>query len=198
MPTNSIVNDDQANRLLGHRSDIRTTCRGRHEGPCRVRPGSRRQRLAPPRCSWSVTPDEQGIRSRARYRRIGLLSTVWCGGSLCRCNCHGQAHSWRLPIAHGGACRVLRHTELQRGVLQLVWRLRHGRRTEWPGVSKHPDAPLCACFGFTLSEIEADVRDGTPTRIRAVTLPSRNRPTPAVPRSPPTDAAACPRYNAGT
>ncbi|MEQ9409731.1 MAG: hypothetical protein RIK87_18490 [Fuerstiella sp.] len=31
---------------------------------------------------------------------------------------------------------------------------------------KDPAAPICACFGFTLSNIEADVRRGTPTQIR--------------------------------
>ncbi|MBT6483852.1 MAG: hypothetical protein HOK71_04170 [Planctomycetaceae bacterium] len=31
---------------------------------------------------------------------------------------------------------------------------------------KDAAAPICACFGFTLEDIEADVADGTPTRIR--------------------------------
>ena len=33
----------------------------------------------------------------------------------------------------------------------------------WP---KSPDAPLCACFGLTLDDIEADLSEGTPRRIR--------------------------------
>jgi hypothetical protein len=28
------------------------------------------------------------------------------------------------------------------------------------------DAPMCGCFGFAYDDVEADVRDGTPTRIR--------------------------------
>jgi hypothetical protein len=28
------------------------------------------------------------------------------------------------------------------------------------------DAPICACFGFGYDDVEADVRDGQPTRIR--------------------------------
>ena len=28
------------------------------------------------------------------------------------------------------------------------------------------DAPICACFGFTYDDVEADVREGEPTRIR--------------------------------
>ncbi|HIF01199.1 MAG: hypothetical protein ABGZ23_17325 [Fuerstiella sp.] len=31
---------------------------------------------------------------------------------------------------------------------------------------KDPDAPICACFGFTLDDIEDDVQAGTPTQIR--------------------------------
>lgn len=31
---------------------------------------------------------------------------------------------------------------------------------------KDTEAPICACFGFTLDDIEADVLDGTPARIR--------------------------------
>ena len=31
---------------------------------------------------------------------------------------------------------------------------------------KDADAPICACFGFTLDDIEADVRQGTRARIR--------------------------------
>lgn len=33
---------------------------------------------------------------------------------------------------------------------------------------KDAAAPICACFDFTLDDIESDVREGTPTRIRAL------------------------------
>lgn len=36
------------------------------------------------------------------------------------------------------------------------------------------DAPLCACFGFRYDDIEADVRDGTPVRIRALLARSQS------------------------
>jgi hypothetical protein len=36
------------------------------------------------------------------------------------------------------------------------------------------DAPVCACFGFTLDDIEADVLDGTPTRIRELLAKSQS------------------------
>ena len=35
-------------------------------------------------------------------------------------------------------------------------------------------APICACFGFTMEEIDADVRQGTPTRIRELLAKSKS------------------------
>src|SRR5262245_28762456 len=37
-----------------------------------------------------------------------------------------------------------------------------------PVYPKQPDSPVCSCFGFSLDDIEADVREGVPTRIRAL------------------------------
>ncbi|MFO0913899.1 MAG: hypothetical protein U0795_13150 [Pirellulales bacterium] len=37
-----------------------------------------------------------------------------------------------------------------------------------PIYPKDLDAPLCRCFGFTLDDLEADLQEGTPTRIRAL------------------------------
>ncbi len=39
---------------------------------------------------------------------------------------------------------------------------------------KDPDAPICACFGFTLDDLEADVQQGTPTRIRELLAQSKS------------------------
>jgi hypothetical protein len=36
------------------------------------------------------------------------------------------------------------------------------------------DAPMCACFGFTYDDVEADVRDGVPTRIRELLVKSKS------------------------
>jgi Zinc binding domain len=36
------------------------------------------------------------------------------------------------------------------------------------------DAPICACFGLTYDDIEADVREGTPTRIRELLAKSKS------------------------
>ena len=59
-----------------------------------------------------------------------------------------------------------------------------------PVYPKDPDAPLCACFGFTYDDVVADVHDGTPTRIRALLARSKSRRKPTASRSPPMAAAA--------
>jgi hypothetical protein len=38
---------------------------------------------------------------------------------------------------------------------------------------KDPAAPLCPCFGLTMDDVEADVANGTPTRIRALLAKSK-------------------------
>jgi hypothetical protein len=42
-----------------------------------------------------------------------------------------------------------------------------------PVYPKDPEAPICSCFGFGLDDVEADVRDGAPTRIRELLAKSR-------------------------
>lgn len=42
-----------------------------------------------------------------------------------------------------------------------------------PVYPKDPAAPLCACFGLTLEDVEADVRDVSPVRIRALLAKSK-------------------------
>ncbi len=43
-----------------------------------------------------------------------------------------------------------------------------------PVYPKDLDAPICACFGLTYDDVEADVRDGTPTRIRRLLAKSKS------------------------
>jgi hypothetical protein len=45
-----------------------------------------------------------------------------------------------------------------------------------PVYPKDLDAPICACFGFTYDDVEADIREGKPTRIRELLAKSK---TPA-------------------
>jgi hypothetical protein len=44
-----------------------------------------------------------------------------------------------------------------------------------PAFPKDPAAPICPCFGLTLDDIEDDVAEGTPSRIRAL-LPKSKSP----------------------
>jgi len=37
-----------------------------------------------------------------------------------------------------------------------------------------PDAPICACFGLTYDDVEADARGGQPTRIRELLAKSKS------------------------
>ncbi|MEX0611879.1 MAG: hypothetical protein WD738_12495 [Pirellulales bacterium] len=37
-----------------------------------------------------------------------------------------------------------------------------------------PDAPICACFGLTYDDVEADVREGHPTRTRELVARSKS------------------------
>src|SRR4029078_2476739 len=48
-----------------------------------------------------------------------------------------------------------------------------------PCYPKDPDAPLCACFGLTSDDIEQDLAEGTPRRVREVVAKAK------------TDAANC-------
>jgi hypothetical protein len=43
-----------------------------------------------------------------------------------------------------------------------------------PVYPKDVNAPLCPCFGFRYDDVEADVKDGTPTRIRALLAKSKS------------------------
>ncbi|HEY4231992.1 MAG TPA: hypothetical protein VGM76_01070 [Lacipirellulaceae bacterium] len=42
-----------------------------------------------------------------------------------------------------------------------------------PVYPKDLDSPICACFGLTYDEVAADVREGTPTRIRDLLAKSK-------------------------
>jgi hypothetical protein len=43
-----------------------------------------------------------------------------------------------------------------------------------PVTPKDRQAPLCACFGLTVEDVEADVAEGTPTRIRQLVARSQS------------------------
>lgn len=43
-----------------------------------------------------------------------------------------------------------------------------------PVYPKDPTAPLCGCFGLTVEDVEDDIAEGTPTRIRALLAKSKS------------------------
>jgi hypothetical protein len=43
-----------------------------------------------------------------------------------------------------------------------------------PVYPKDPDAPICACFGLTREDIEADAQEGVTTRVKAVLEKARS------------------------
>jgi hypothetical protein len=43
-----------------------------------------------------------------------------------------------------------------------------------PAYPKDPTAPLCACFGLTCDDVECDLDEGTPTRVRALLAKARS------------------------
>ena len=43
-----------------------------------------------------------------------------------------------------------------------------------PVYPKDAGAPICACFAFTIEDLESDVSDGTPTRIRELLAKSKS------------------------
>ena len=55
-------------------------------------------------------------------------------------------------------CRIAYFDSLERSVT--------ADRLNGPVYPKDPDAPICACFGLTLEDVEADVREGGVTRVK--------------------------------
>ena len=43
-----------------------------------------------------------------------------------------------------------------------------------PPYPKDPAAPVCPCFGFSREDIEADIQEGNPTRIRGLLTKSKS------------------------
>ena len=95
-----------------------------------------------PRCGSKGQPVGQGNRS---------------GPSAGRRDTNGRRSGQLLPVS-----------AVRRGLLRL---LRAGRADGGPlpaGLSRDPDAPICACFGLTRRDIERDVSEGVVARVRAI------------------------------
>ena len=110
-------------------------------------------------------PDDDG---RAYCPRCGTLGVAVGAGPL---DTHIQAQSrtnlqdsaWYCGFT---GCDVVYFNQLESVVL--------ADDLNGPVYPIDPDAPLCPCFGFTRDDIEADVDEGTPTRIRALLAKSQS------------------------
>lgn len=71
--------------------------------------------------------------------------------------------AWFCPFAR---CEVAYFDQFERTVA--------ANRLSRPIYPKDPDAPICACFGFTCDEIEADVSEGVATRVRELLAKSKS------------------------
>lgn len=85
-----------------------------------------------------------------------------------------QRETWRLHVADSAAnalaetaffCPFPRCDVVYFDIFERILRLDVLRHPVYP---KDPQAPICACFGLTAEEVEADVAEGGVTRVRAL------------------------------
>jgi hypothetical protein len=58
-----------------------------------------------------------------------------------------------------------------------------------PAYPKDPQAPICNCFGFTVAEIDADIGEGSPRRVRGLLARSKSPEAHCLTASP--DGRCC-------
>jgi Zinc binding domain len=109
-------------------------------------------------------PDDDG---RAFCPRCGALGTPVDTGPLdahIRAESRGklQDSAWFCPFPR---CKVAYFNQLESIVKvdELIAQI-------YP---KDPNAPICACFGLTYDDVEADVREGAPRRTRDLLAKSK-------------------------
>lgn len=110
-------------------------------------------------------PESDG---RAYCLRCGSLGTPVSGATLDR---YVQAESRRRLGDSAWFCDFARCDVAYFDLFERFVAVNDLQTAVYP---KDLDAPICACFGFTTEEIEADVREGTPTRIRALLAKSKS------------------------
>ena len=111
---------------------------------------------------------EPDLEGRGYCPRCGSLGTPVSKGVLDQ---HVQADSRPRVGDSAWFCEFARCEVVYFDLLESCVVLDELRSPVYP---KDPDAPICACFGFTLEDLDADVRDGTPTRIRALLAQSKS------------------------
>lgn len=65
--------------------------------------------------------------------------------------------AYYCPTPH---CEVVYFDEFERTILH--------EQIEKPIYPKDPEAPICGCFGLTRDDIEADLREGAPRRVKEI------------------------------
>ncbi len=71
--------------------------------------------------------------------------------------------AWFCPFAK---CSVAYFDLLERTVTETA--------LQFPVYPKSPEAPICACFGFMREEIDADIEEGSPRRVRELLAKSKS------------------------
>ena len=104
-------------------------------------------------------PDDNGQRHCPRCGSLGVPVTE---AVLSR---HLLAEARRELGANGFFCPFPRCEVVYFDLFERVVLVAGLASPVWP---KDPDAPICACFGLTADDIEADLTDGRPTRVRAL------------------------------
>ena len=105
---------------------------------------------------------------RAFCPRCGSLGTPVNKSTLDR---HVQEHSRPRMGDSAWFCNTARCDVAYFDLFERLVAVDELRSTVYPKVAA---APICACFGFTLEDIEADARQGTPTRIRELLAKSKS------------------------
>ncbi len=109
-------------------------------------------------------PEDDG---RAFCPRCGALGVAVGAGPL---DAHIRAESRRKMMEEAWFCGFARCDVAYFNLYDAVVTVDELRAPVYP---KDLNAPICACFGLTYDDVEADVREGRPTRVRELLAKSK-------------------------
>jgi hypothetical protein len=110
-------------------------------------------------------PDDDG---RAFCPKCGSLGVPVMGGPL---DTHVRPEARAKMLHDAWFCNFPRCDVAYFNQFEGIVTIDELNRSVYP---KDPDAPICACFGFTYDEVAADVEEGTPRRIRELLAKSKS------------------------
>ena len=132
----------------------------------------------------SLLHHEQSLRSRARRHRREKLPGLRFAGRA------GGARDVAGARRRGGGRCAGRDGLLLSRSPAATWRTSTCSSGRWatgdlrhPVYPKDPQAPICACFGLTAEDVEADIREGGVTRVRALIEKAKRPGGPLLDRS---------------